>query len=161
MRIYQYGTYNWEAEGYYFGLNEDVVLMPSVEPQILLRTGTYPTFGVTQVGAMSLAGEFGFREDVKNPPWKSAQLAASGGPEVAFLHLFFKLDAAYSVTPGPPRWLYAERNDGVLMTIPALLAIPNTASSKSLNNRNANFVCVQPWWINASGANLTGTGIFT
>lgn len=134
MRIYGYGSYDWEADGYYFGIREDVMLVPSVEPQILLRPGSYPTFGMTQVGAMNLPGVFGIKA--------GNFLASLLEPEEAFQRLFERLNPAL----GTPREIRSERGNGVKVKVTGILAVPNFSSERHVNVKDASFVVAQPFW---------------
>jgi hypothetical protein len=140
MLLSGFDTFDWISSGYWFEIDEGNVLVPSVEPQILPRPGTYATFGVSQVGAMNIVGGFGY----------SGTLT----PEAAFSNLFKRLNPANTT----PRQLRAQRDDGVLLKIQAILAVPNYASNKFINFKDASFICVQPFFL-ATGF-TTGTGGF-
>lgn len=138
MRVYGFDQYNWEDDGYYFMVDEKNVFVPSVEPQLLLRPGTYATFGTSQVGAMNVVGGFGLI-----PGGRAEQM----GIEVAFQNLFKKLNPAL----GTPREIRAIRNDAVgndgqEVRLRGVLAVPNFSSTGQVNFRDATFVCVQPYW---------------
>lgn len=136
MELTGFRNYNWKPDGYYFAIDPKNTFVPSVEPQILLRPGTWATFGLSQVGSMTIIGGFGII------PGGVADLA---GPEAAFQNLFKRLDIANPM-PGQIR---ANRNDGVAVTIQGVLAIPNFASRDTVNFKDASFVCAQPFFIQA------------
>lgn len=153
MRFYGYGDYDWDTIAglanpiYWFYLEEGNTFVPSIEPQILLRPGNYATFGTSQVGAMNIVGGFGYTYNPASPLT----------PEAAFSNLFKALNPSLAYL-GIPRTLKCVREDGVALSIPAILAVPNFSSSKAVNVRDASFVCTQPFFT-AQGF-TTGTGGF-
>lgn len=146
MRIYGFHNTNWgsptnEGAGdYWFSIDPKNTLLPSVTPQILLRPGTYATFGVSQVGSMNIVGRFGYRGALS--------------PETAWFQLFQQLNPA----DARPKQLRAVRNDGTLVTLEAILSVPNFASTEIVNAKDASFVCTKPFF-DAQGL-LTGGSSF-
>jgi hypothetical protein len=163
MKLYAYGNVQWDLSTdayqdstFFFSPKPNTVWVNSIEPQILLRPGTYPTFGLPQIGAMNIIGQFGWRQaraaNASNPYCLYPD--PYGASESAFIDLFKRLQPA-SATPRP---LSVLRNDGTLMVMQAVLSIPNFASSEEINMRDATFVVVQP---PASLTTLTGSATFS
>lgn len=146
MRLYGFHNYNWgsptnPATGeYWFTIDAKNTLLPSVTPQILLRPGSYATFGMAQVGAMNIVGKFGYRGPLN--------------PETAWFTLFQNLNPM-NVTP---RELRGIRNDGTLVVLKAVLSVPNFATDLMVNAKDATFVCTVPFF-DAQGT-LAGGGSF-
>lgn len=140
MKIYGFGSYDFIPDGYWFHVAETWMPVPSVEPTILNRVGAYATFGPPVIGEQVIPGGFGY----------TGALAA----ETAFLNLFKRLDVANPT----PRQLRAQRNDGVNVTILAMLRIPQVGGDE-VNVRPATFITVDPFWL-AQGY-VTGSGGFS
>lgn len=146
MRIYGFSSVNWgsptnAASGdYWFVIDPKNTLLPSVTPQILLRPGNYATFGVSQVGAMNIVGKFAYRGPLPR--------------ERAWFEFFQQINVANAV----PRQIRAVRQDGTLVTLMAVLSVPNFATLDSADAKDATFVCVRPFF-DAAGT-LVGGGSF-
>lgn len=133
-------------EGYTFGISEDNTLVNAIEATILPRPGTYPTFGLGVVGALYLAGEFGY-----GPPGVLAT-------EAAFQSLWKRLNPVITT----PRELRVQRNQDIASStfwkIPAVLQIPQFSSTGVVNWKDATFVLAQPFF--EAAVKNTGTGVF-
>lgn len=156
MRIRGFAGYNWSdtslnggaSESFWFGIKEDALLVNSVEPTIHLRPGTTPTFGIPQIGAMNIPGQFGYRGNASDR-W-------GGDPEVALLWLLQRLD---------PFWPYkrtlkairrallipagssTEQLVTLEVSISAILALPTASSTKEREILDATFVTCDPAWV--------------
>lgn len=141
MRLTGFRTFNWEADGYSVSVPDTAMWVNNIEAQILNRPGVYPTFGVGVINAMYLSCQVIYRGALTY--------------EAAFMN-FFKRINPVDITPGELR---AVRNDGVAISIPAVLTIPAFSTSGEVSSKDITFVCCQPFWL-ATGY-TTGTGGFS
>jgi hypothetical protein len=129
MRAYGYGDWDWEAQGFVAGLPRNFVPFPTVEPVILNRTGTFATFGPSQIGDFAIPCEF---------IWSSG--GGFAGMEEAFIYLFKRLNP-YNTAP---RQLRVQRLDGTKLAVPAVIRLSSRAAS-DINSRFIDFVAVEPF----------------
>lgn len=140
MKLTGFRAYNWEADGYWVGIPDSAMMVNNIEAQTLNRPGTYPTFGLSIINPMYLNCQVGYRGALSL--------------EAAFMNFFKKLNPV-DISPGQLR---ARRNDGVDITIQAVLSIPAYSSTGEQGTKDLVFVCCEPFWL-ASGY-TTGTGGF-
>jgi hypothetical protein len=141
MELIGFRTYNWKPDGYWAGIPDSAMFANQIDPQVLNRPGTYPTFGIGVVGPMYLPCEIGYNGVLDIEP--------------AFLNFLKRLNPA-DITPGDLRAL---RNDGVAISLPAVLSLSGFNPNNEKNTLPITFVCCQPFWL-ASGY-ATGSGGFS
>jgi hypothetical protein len=143
MKLTSYDGFVWGNSGYWVSTDDATMLVNDVQPQILNRPGTYPTFGLSIIGAMFLTCQIGYEGPL---PW-----------ETAFLNFYKRINPAnINIAPGTNRILKALRNDGVELSIKAMAMIPQASSSGDFNIKDITFVCAEPFWTDSSYT--TGTG---
>lgn len=149
MKITGFRSYDWEDDGYYFHLDPSNTYVPSVEPVVIYRPGTWATFGIPQIGAMNIIGGFGY---------DPGSFAESLGPEGAFQRLFRILDIS-SPYPGEIRgFREAAGVPDIPIEFQGFLQLSNVSSQGGdvVTFRDASFVCTQPFfegqgWISGGG----------
>jgi hypothetical protein len=150
MKVFKYAEFQFDLPDdthndstFFFAPDPKNTWLNSVEPLLLPRPGTYPTFGMPQIGAMTILGLFGYRKAIAaNPsnPFCFFPDPYGGHIENAFFDLFKRLNVADTRA----RSLYVQRNDGVVVVMQAVLAIPQFATTQRINRRDATFVVAQP-----------------
>lgn len=131
MRMTGYGTFDWEASGYWAGIPGGWVPTVQVNPNILYRAGTTPTFGPSQIGEMVIPVEFGYRGTL------------------SFEDAMARLVKRLQPTDPTPRELRGVRNDGTAIKTLAVLMIP-AQSGTEINTFTMSFVAVDAYWTAAT-----------
>lgn len=134
---------NQSIAGYTCGLPADWTPVPTTQPTVLTRPGTYGTFGVGSVSELLIPGKFHYNT------------AFGLTYEAAWLNLFKRLDPINQ----NPRELRVRRNDGVLIKIQAVVQPLAFSSGREINFRDVNWIAAAPIWL--SVGYLTGTGGFS
>lgn len=146
MKLTGYGDFDWEPMGFACGLPRGWSPFPSIEPVILTRPGTYATFGPSEIGELTIPATF-----VLLP---SNTIGDPGSRiEDAFLYLFKRLNPYNDA----PRQLRAERNNGTLISIPAVMRVLSLSNEERANERMVDFVAVQPFWDAVAPVTTSGT----
>lgn len=145
MKVTGYDTFDWENHGYAGGLPADWSPFPSIEPVTLPRAGTHPTFGLSEIGALTFPVTF-----VILP---SNTIMVSQGLEAAWIYFFKRLDP-FNTTA---RQLRILRNDSTVVAIPAMLRILGRIGNRNQNERLVDFVSVEPFFQPLSSSSGTGT----
>lgn len=141
MKLISYDGFVWGNSGYWVSTSDATMLINEVQPQVLPRPGTYPTFGLSIIGAMYLPCQVGY-----------------DGPlpyETAFLNFYKRINPA-NINVTANRKLVAQRNDGVMLNITAMAMIPQVSSTGDFNIKDITFICAEPFWTDSSYT--TGTG---
>lgn len=139
MRITGFGDWNFEAEGFSAGIPGSFVATVSVQPNILYRAGTTPTFGPSQIGEMTIPCEFVYRG------------------ALTFEQAMSRLIKRLQPTDPRPRQLRAVRNDGIACSTNAVLSIPYQSGGSDVNSFQVQFVAVDAYWV----ADATNTASVT
>jgi hypothetical protein len=136
MKLIGFRELDFASAGFACNIPLDAKPYLTISPQVLYRVGTNPTFGPGQIGERTIPAEFSYRSAVG--PYDSYEDAWSG--------LLARL-RAYDTRPGELR---AQRLDGTIVAIEAVLTMPNTGSFFGLTDVTSLpvvFVSVDPHWI--------------
>lgn len=144
MKLTGYDSFDF-APGYAVGLPDDWMPFPSVEPVTLPRTGTFPTFGPSEIGSLLIPGQ------VIILPENTIMIAS--GFEAAWMDFFKRLNPYLD----EPRQLRCELNDGTKVTILAKVRILSRSGSRSVNERMVDFVAVEPFFETLTALTASGT----
>lgn len=145
MKVTGYDSMDFEINGFGASLPPDFMSSLGVEPVILTRTGTFATFGPSEISELVIPVTFTILP--------SNTIGAVGSRvEDAFLYLFKRLNP-YNTQP---RQLRAERNNGTKIAVPAVMRIFSRSDSRNANQRFVDFVAVEPFSaLTASTATVT------
>lgn len=146
MRLVGYGDFDWGTSGFSCGLPDGWMPFPSVEPVILMRPGTFATFGPSEIGELTIPATFTLLPE-------NTMGSANTRIETAFLYLFKRLNPYKDEA----RQLRAVRNDGTAIAIPAKMRIYALSGNQNRNERQVDFVAVQPFWEALAPTVVTGT----
>lgn len=131
MELLSFRGFNFENNGFFVGLPYGVPFM-SLQPNLLQRAGTTPVFGPGTVSERTIIAQFGARVE-------------SG--------LFDSYEQAWDVllqrmqpTNSKPGELRAQRLDGAIVSINAVMIIPMGTISGEVNTLNVSFVAVDSFW---------------
>jgi hypothetical protein len=146
MRITGFRNYDWEPDGYYFHIDPENTFVPSVEPTVIYRTGTWSTFGIPQIGPMIITGAFGMY---------SGGAADLLPPDEAWQNLFRRLEPS-NVSIGEIRGTQVRAAGEVPVEFMGFLQLPNASSLGDIKAKNIAFYCGQPFfegqlWLSGGG----------
>lgn len=128
MKLIGFRGFNFEPAGYFCGLPYGVPFM-SAAPSILTRPGTHPTFGPGTVTERAIPAQFGYQGEL--PSY-----------EAAWDSLMARLDPT-NTRPGELR---AQKLDGTIVTIQAVMTLPAGAVTGEVNTIAVTFIAVDPYW---------------
>lgn len=146
MRLTGFADFDWESLGFVVSIPPDFLPFPAVEPLILERPGTFPTFGPPTISELTIPGTVMLTPECTIGTGNSRI-------EEAFLY-FFKRINPYNPEP---RQLRAERNNGTKIAIPAVVRIFSRSNERNRNERFIDFVTVEPAWADLSASTASGT----
>lgn len=146
MKLIGYGDFDWEPQGFSCGLPPDWMPFPSIEPVILTRPGSFATFGPSEIGELTIPATFTLLPG-------NTMGTTNTRIEAAFLYLFKRLNPYKDEA----RQLRGQRNDGTLINIPAKMRIYSLSGNQNRNERQVDFVAVQPFWEAMAATTTSGT----
>jgi hypothetical protein len=140
MRVIGYSNYDWEADAYWYTLPTRFFPTVQIEPLVIPRPGTSATFGMSTIGQMTIPGAFGY--------------SGTTAIEDAFMALFQRLNPLDQT----PRQLRAQKNDGTLLGLPAVMRMIGASSTEDdVDIYEAHFIAVEPYWTQLTPSTVSVT----